>query len=170
MLAFRWSGKTFLYALVLSLLAISCDDLNTPIPTATEPIPPPRPSDVNIAGHGEASSTPGRRIAFDVTAGGRVVNGRINLHHECTDGRWRVTFDGFEARIVDNAFLTTVDWENKDKKIIRVGSYTISARFEGRNIVVGGLINSVNDIRKNEEPTGTVCTTVDVAFEGNKEE
>ena len=98
------------------------------------------------------------------------MNGRINLHHECTDGRWRVTFDGFEARIVDNAFLTTVDWENKDKKIIRVGSYTISGRFEGRSIVVGGLINSVNDIRKNEEPTGTVCTTVDVAFEGNKEE
>ncbi len=99
------------------------------------------------------------------------MNGRINVHHECSDGRWRVTFDGFEARIVDNAFLTTVDWQNTDKKIIRTGSYTISGRFEGRNIVRGGLISSVNDIRrKNEEPTGEVCTTVDTAFEGNKEE
>ncbi len=160
----------FCLAGLFLLFAGACDDLNTPVPTAPSPIPPPRASDFNIAGHWEATSIQGRRIAFDVTAGGRVVNGRINLHHECTDGRWRVTFDGFEARIVDNAFLTTVDWENKDKKIIRVGSYTISGRFEGRSIVVGGLINSVNDIRKNEEPTGTVCTTVDVAFEGNKEE
>ena len=160
-------------ALLVCLLLVSftsCDDLNTPIPTATEPIPPPHASDFNIVGHWEATSTQGRRIAFDVTSGGRVVNGRINIHHECTDGRWRVTFDGFEARVVDNAFLTSVDWENKERKIIHAGSYTISGRFESRNIVVGGLINSVNDIRKNEEPTGEVCTTVDVAFEGNKDE
>ena len=148
----------------------SCDDLNTPLPAAPGEVPPLPPSDFNIVGHWETSSTQGRRIAFDVTSGGRIVNGRINIHHKCTNGRWRVTFDGFEARIVDNAFLTTVDWENKEKKITRAGSYTISGRFESRNIVRGGLINSVNDIRQDDDPTGTVCTTVDVAFEGNRDE
>ena len=162
-LPFRW-----LPIIALALLSVSCDDLNTPLPAAPGPIPPPRPSDFNIVGHWEAESTQGRRIAFDVTSRGRVVAGRINIHHECSDGRWRVTFDGFNAPIVDNAFLVTVNWENKDRKITRAGSYTISGRFEGPHVVRGGLINSVDDIRKDDDPTGTVCTTVDVAFEGER--
>ncbi len=100
-----------------------------------------------------------------------IFNGRINAHHECQSGRWRVTFDGFEAQVVDNAFLVTVDWENHDGRVERVGSYTVSGRFEGRNLVRGGFISSVNDIRRrNEQPNGDVCTTVQVSFEGVKEE
>lgn len=157
-----------LFLCVLLVSFTSCDDLNTSLPAAPSEVPPPRPSDFNIVGHWEASSDQGRRISFDVTSGGRVVAGRINIHHECTDGRWRVTFDGFNAPIVDNAFLVTVNWENNDGKITRAGSYTISGRFEGPHVVRGGLINSVDDIRKDDDPTGEVCTTVDVAFEGGR--
>jgi hypothetical protein len=154
----------------MCLFSTSCDEFNEPLPTGTGPIPPPPASDFNIVGHWEADSTQGRRIAFDVTEDGEVINGRINLHHDCSDGRWRVTFDGFEAQVVDNAFLTTVDWRNTDKNVVRTGAYTISGRFEGTTLVRGGLINSVNDIRKNERPPGDVCTTIQTSFEGNKEE
>ena len=149
----------------------ACDDLNTSLPAAPDPVAPPAASEFNIQGHWEAESTQGRRVAFDVNPNGKVFNGRINVHHECQSGRWRVTFDGFEAQVVDNAFLVTVDWENHDGKIERVGSYTVSGRFEGRNLVRGNLISSVNDIRKkNEQPNGDVCTTVQVSFEGNKDD
>ena len=158
-------------AIVLGLLVVSCDELKAPLPAAPDPIPPPRASDFPIQSHWEAESTQGRRIAFDVNPNGKVFNGRINAHHECQSGRWRVTFDGFEAQVVDNAFLVTVDWENHDGGVERVGSYTVSGRFEGRNLVRGGFISSVNDIRlRNEQPNGDVCTTVQVSFEGNKEE
>jgi hypothetical protein len=153
------------------LAVASCDDLKEPLPAAPGPVPTPPASEFNIQGHWEAESTQGRRISFDVNPNGKVFNGRINVHHECQSGRWRVTFDGFEVQVVDNAFLVTVDWENHEGKVERVGSYTVSGRFEGGNLVRGNLISSVNDIRKrNEQPNGDTCTTVQVSFEGNKEE
>jgi hypothetical protein len=172
MLNLRWSAKTFLcVAVVVTFAATACDEFNTPVPPRPSPLPDPRPSSFAITGHWEATSTQGRRIAFDVNSNGRVINGRINLHHECSDGRWRVTFDGFQAQVVDNTFITTVDWEAKDNGVTYAGSYTISGRFEARNIVKGGLLNSVNDIRKkNEQPTGIVCGTVEESYEGNKEQ
>ena len=160
--------RTAIFFCLLLACSTSCDDLNTALPESPGEIPPPPPSDFKLVGHWEAESTQGRRIAFDVITGRRVVNGRINIHHECTDGRWRVTFDGFNAAIVDNAFLVTVNWENNDGGITRAGSYTISGRFEGPHVVRGGLINSVDDVRKDDDPTGDACTTVDVAFEGGR--
>jgi len=161
----RWLG-----IVMVCLVAGSCDELQEPLPAAPDPIPPPAASDFLIQGHWEAESTQGRRIAFDVNPNGKVFNGRINAHHECQSGRWRVTFDGFEAQVVDNAFLVTVNWENHDGRVERVGSYTVSGRFEGRNLMRGGFISSVNDVRRNDKPNGDVCTTVQVSFEGNKEE
>src|SRR3972149_3289546 len=96
---------------LVGLLAGSCDELQEPLPATPDPIPAPAASDFEITGHWEAESTQGRRIVFSVTENGRVINGRIKLHHDCASGRWRVTFRGFEALIVDNAFLTTADWE-----------------------------------------------------------
>ena len=166
----HFSTKAVL-GLLIFLAGASCDELKEPLPAATDPIPPPAASDFPIQGHWEAESTQGRRIAFDVNPNGKVFNGRINVHHECQSGRWRVTFDGFEAQVVDNAFLVTVNWENHDGRVERVGSYTVSGRFEGRNLMRGGFISSVNDVRKkNEQPNGDVCTTVQVSFEGAKEE
>ena len=156
---------------IMMAAAVACDDFEEPLPAAPGPIPPPAASDFNIQGHWEAESTQGRRIAFDVNPNGKIFNGRINVHHECQSGRWRVTFDGFEAQVVDNAFLVTVDWENHDGRTERVGSYTVSGRFEGRNLMRGNFISSVNDVRQpNEQPNGDVCTTVQVSFEGTKEE
>jgi len=164
-----WSVRGGLCLLAASAI-VACDELQEPLPAAPDPIPPPAVSDFLIQGHWEAESTQGRRIAFDVNPNGKVFNGRINAHHECQSGRWRVTFDGFEAQVVDNAFLVTVDWENHDGRVERVGSYTVSGRFEGRNLMRGGFISSVNDVRRNDQPNGDVCTTVQVSFEGNKEE
>ena len=162
-----WIGILF-----VGLLAVSCDELKAPLPAAPDPMPPPAASDFSIQGHWEAKSTQGRSITFNVTEIGRVKNGRIKLHHDCASGRWRVTFRGFEAKVVDNAFITTVDWElvNEGNGLTRAGSYTISGRFESNNVVRGAVINSVNDIRRFEQPTGDFCTTTQVFFEGAKEE
>jgi hypothetical protein len=150
---------------------LSCDDLREPVPVAPGPVEPPAPSQFNIVGHWEATSTQGRRIAFDVTRDGRVVNGRINLHHDCNTGRWRATFDGFEAQVVDSSFITTMNWTANDSGLVRQGSVTVSGRFESNDIVKGGFIDSVNDVRwsKNNQPTGDVCPTIQGSFEGNKE-
>jgi hypothetical protein len=150
--------------------ALSCDELKEPIPTGPDPVPPPPPTQLNIAGHWEASTDQGRRIAFDVTEDGEVINGRINLHHDCNTGRWRVTFDGFEAQIVDSVFITTMSWKNFEKGLTREGVVTISGRFESAKSVRGAFINSVNDVRKkNEQPSGDVCPTIEVSYEGSKE-
>jgi hypothetical protein len=154
---------------IFLIAALSCDELKDPVPTAPGPVPPPPPSKYSIAGHWEATSSQGRRIAFDVTGDGRVSNGRINLHHDCNTGRWRATFDGFQAQIADDSFITTMNWRANDGGLIREGSVTISGRFEGDDLVRGGFINSVNDVRRNERPTGEVCPTIEGDFEGNKE-
>ena len=126
------------YALLILVLApwLSCDDLKEPVPTANSPVLPPPPSRDHVQtphtdlGHWQASSDQGRSVAFDLTDNGQVVNGRINLHHDCNTGRWRVTLDGFEAQIVDESFLTTYNWKNDDNGTIREGTMTVSGRFE----------------------------------------
>ena len=154
--------------IALFAMAISCDDLKNPPPTAPE-VPPPPPSQYKIEGHWEADSSQGRRIAFDVDDQGKVVNGRINLHHDCNTGRWRTTLDGFEAQIVDDVFITTNNWSNYEGGINRKGTVTISGRFEGNRLVHGGFINSVNDSRfEDQQPTGEVCPTVQATFEGTR--
>jgi hypothetical protein len=134
-------------------------------------VPTPAPSQFSIAGHWEATSTQGRRIAFDVTKDGRVINGRINLHHDCNTGRWRATFDGYEAQVVNDAFITTMNWKANDDGLVREGSMTISGRFESDTVVKGGFIDSVNDSRwsRTNQPSGVVCDTIQGSYEGNKE-
>lgn len=156
--------------LFLLLLCLSCNEVNEPLPTGPDPPPPPPASQFEIVGHWEADSTQGRRIAFDVTEDGRVVNGRINLHHDCNTGRWRATLDGFEAQVMDSAFLTTLDWKATDGALVRNGTLTVSGRFEDSSVVKGGFVNSVNDVRGlDEQPTGDVCPAVQGSYEGNKE-
>jgi hypothetical protein len=120
-------------------------------------------------GHWEADSNQSRRIAFDVTSGGRVVNGRINFHHDCNTGRWRATLDGFEEDIVDDAFLVTFNWEATEDRVTRAGTMTVSGRFEGDRVVKGGFVSSVNDVRKDGQPTGDVCNAIEGSFAGYRE-
>ncbi len=149
--------------------SFGCDELKNPAPTANTPAPPPPPSQYNIKGHWEAESSQGRRIAFDVDADGKVSDGRINLHHDCNTGRWKATFDGFEAQVVDDVFITTMDWRAHDGPVIRRGRVTISGRFESNRLVTGGFIDSVNDSRaENEKPSGGICPTIQGTFEGDK--
>ncbi|GMR22698.1 MAG: hypothetical protein BMS9Abin37_1066 [Acidobacteriota bacterium] len=153
---------------------VSCDDLQEPLPIAPSPPPPPGFSQYQIAGHWEAVTEQGRRIAFDVTSDGRVVNGRLNFHQECNVGRWRATIDGFTADIVDDAFLTSLDWKRSGNGsilagLILSGTYTVSGRFESDDRMVGGLISAVTDVRKRDQPTGVVCQTIHVRFDGEKE-
>ena len=35
--------------------------------------------------------------------------------------------------------------------------------------MVGGLISAVTDVREREQPTGVVCQTIHVPFDGEKE-
>lgn len=156
------------FLVLIPFLALSCDDLNEPLPTT----PPPGVvafSHFQIVGHWEATTSQGRRIAFDVTSEGRVVNGRINLHHDCTTGRWRATFDGFNAEIVDDAFLTSFNWGSEEDGVTRSGYVTVSGRFEGDRAVRGGFIDSVNDVRMGGEPTEDVCPAIEGTFEGTRE-
>ena len=153
----------------LPLLALSCDDLNAPLPTTPPPPGPAAFSHFQIVGHWEATSSQGRRIAFDVTSEGRVVNGRINLHHDCNTGRWRATFDGFNADIVDDAFLTSFNWGSEEDGVTRSGYATVSGRFDGDRSVKGGFIDSVNDVRMGGEPTDDVCPAIEGSFEGTRE-
>jgi hypothetical protein len=120
-------------------------------------------------GHWEATTNQGRRIAFDVTTEGRVMNGRINLHHDCNTGRWRATFDGFETEIVDDGFITTFNWGSNEDGLVRTGTATVSGRFEGDDHMRGGFINSVNDARLNGVPTQDVCPSIEGSYVGNRE-
>ncbi|HXV64676.1 MAG TPA: hypothetical protein VEK15_28520 [Vicinamibacteria bacterium] len=168
------SAKPLLVSFVL-VGVLSCSEFQEPLPAAPSPPPPPAFSQFDIVGHWEATTEQGRRIAFDVTADGRVTNGRLNFHHDCNVGRWRATLDGFEAEIVDDSFLTTMDWRASGDGSILAGSilsgtYTVSGRFESDDLMRGGLISAVTDIRKpNEQPTGEVCPTIHVSFGGEKE-
>jgi hypothetical protein len=153
----------------LLLVVLTCEELKEPLPTAPLPQPPPAFSQFQIVGHWEATSSQGRRIAFDVTSEGRVVNGRINLHHDCNTGRWRATFDGFNADIVDDAFLTSFNWGSNEDGLTRVGFTTVSGRFESDRTVKGGFIDSVNDARRNGVPTGDVCPPIEGSYEGTRE-
>jgi hypothetical protein len=157
---FRW---------LLPLLALSCEELKEPLPAAPTPPSPPPFSQFQIVGHWEADSSQGRRIAFDVTSDGRVVNGRINLHHDCNTGRWRATFDGFNADIVDDAFITSFNWGSDEEGLTRTGFATVSGRFEGDRAVAGGFIDSVNDVRKNGIPSGDVCPPIEGSYVGTRE-
>jgi hypothetical protein len=159
---------------LLVWLAAGCTEFQDPVPTAPSSPPPPPFSQFQIVGHWEATTEQGRRIAFDVTKDGRVVNGRLNFHHECNGGRWRATLDGFTAEIVDEGFLTTVDWRASGNGsifpgYIFSGTYTVSGRFESDGLMRGGLISSVTDVRNHEQPTGVVCDTVHVSFDGEKD-
>lgn len=164
----HFSVKALLSFLIL-LGGVSCEELKEPLPTAPLPQPPPAFSQFQIVGHWEATSSQGRRIAFDVTSEGRVVNGRINLHHDCNTGRWRATFDGFNADIVDDAFLTSFNWGSDENGLVRDGFATVSGRFEADRTVKGGFIDSVNDARKNGVPTGDVCPPIQGSYEGTRE-
>jgi len=161
--------QLFAVLAIVFVCAVSCEDLNEPLPTASPPPPPPGFSQFQIVGHWETTSSQGRRIAFDVTSEGRVVNGRINVHHDCLTGRWRATFDGFNADIVDDGFLTSFNWGSNEDGLVRVGFMTVSGRFEGDRSVKGGFINSVNDVRMNDDPTGDVCLPIEGSYEGTRE-
>ena len=153
----------------LLLFALSCEELKEPLPAAPEPPPLPSFSQFAIVGHWEATSNQGRRIAFDVTTDGRVANGRINLHHDCLTGRWRATFDGFQVEIVDDGFITTFNWQNVEDGVTRVGTTTVSGRFEGDTFVKGGFVSSVNDVRMGGEPTGDNCVSLEGSYVGERE-
>ena len=161
--------RGFFRCLPLLLGVLSCEELKEPLPTAPPPPAPPGFSQFQIVGHWEATSSQGRRIAFDVTSEGRVVNGRINLHHDCNTGRWRATFDGFNADIVDDGFLTSFNWGSDENGLVRIGFTTVSGRFEGDRTVKGGFIDSVNDARRNGVPTGDVCPPIQGSYEGTRE-
>jgi hypothetical protein len=153
----------------MPLVALSCDELRAPLPTSAPPPPPPGFSQFQIVGHWETTTSQGRRIAFDVTSEGRVVNGRINVHHDCNTGRWRATLDGFQTEVVDDAFLTSFNWGSDENGLVRTGFMTVSGRFEGDRSVEGGFVNSVNDVRMNGVPTGDVCPPIEGSYEGTRE-
>ena len=159
---------------LIPLLALSCNEFQEPLPTAPLPPPPPGFSQYRIVGHWEAVTEQGRRIAFDVTSDGRVVNGRLNFHHECNVGRWRATIDGFTAQIVDDAFLTSFDWRRSGNGSILAGltlsgTYTVSGAFDSNSRMRGGLIDAVTDVRERDQPTDVVCQTIHVPFDGEKD-
>ncbi len=158
-----------LFGLLLLFGGVSCEDLNEPLPTAPPPPPPAAFSKYQIVGHWEATTTQSRRIAFDVTDDGRVVNGRINFHHDCNTGRWRATLDGFNVEIVDDGFLTTFNWENTEDGLTRNGTMTVSGRFEGDRSMKGGFVSSVNGVRMSGQPTGDVCPSIEGSYEGTRE-
>ncbi len=161
--------RRFLQCLPLLLFALSCEDLNTPLPAAPTPPPPPAFSHYQIVGHWEADTDQTRRIAFDVTSEGRVIGGRINFHHDCNTGRWRATLDGFEADIVDDGFITTFNWENTEDGLTRNGTMTVSGRFEGDRSMKGGFVSSVNGVRMAGQPTGDVCPSIQGSYVGARE-
>ena len=89
-------------------------------------------------------------------------------------GCHRRPIDGFTAEIVDNGFLTTLEWKRSGNGSILAGlllsgTYTVSGRFESDGRMVGGLISAVTDVRKQEQPTGVVCETIHVPFDGEKD-
>ncbi|MGH9322702.1 MAG: hypothetical protein ACRD3V_22800 [Vicinamibacteria bacterium] len=157
------------WLLSLMLLTLSCDEFQEPLPTAPPPPSPPSFSRYQVVGHWEATTDQARRIAFDVTSEGRVINGRINFHHDCNTGRWRVTLDGFHSDIVDDAFLVTFNWENTEDGLTRTGTMTVSGRFEDDRIVRGAFISGVNDARRAGQPTGDVCPSITGSYVGERE-
>jgi len=155
-----------LLALAL-LLAASCNEVNVPLPAAPEPLPPAAPSQFSISGHWEGLSNQGRRLAFDVSEQGVVHDGRINLHHDCSAGRLRMTIDGYETQVSGDAFSTTLHWRIDDQGQIYVGEVTVSGRFESDGFAKGGFVNSVT-----EKPTSDVygvCFPVHGTWEAGKE-
>jgi hypothetical protein len=162
-LSVRFLGLFFLLA------ALSCEELKAPLPAAPTPPPPPAFSRYQIVGHWEADTDQTRRIAFDVTSEGRVVNGRINFHHDCNTGRWRATLDGFAADVVDDGFITTFNWENTEDGLTRNGTMTVSGRFEGDRSMKGGFVSSVNGVRMAGQPTGDVCPSIQGSYVGARE-
>ncbi len=163
-----------LVSFFILLGVVGCNEFQEPLPTAPTPPPPLGFSQFRIAGHWEAVSEQGRRIAFDVTSDGHVVNGRLNFHHECNVGRWRATIDGFTAEIVDDAFLTSFDWRRSGDGSILAGhtlsgTYTVSGKFDSDGRMRGALIDAVTDVRKNDQPSGVVCQTIHVPFDGEKD-
>jgi hypothetical protein len=163
----NFSATMVLVSLIL-LGGISCEELNEPLP-ASPTVTAPGFSRYQIVGHWEADTDQTRRIAFDVTAEGRVVKGRINFHHDCNTGRWRATLDGFEANIVDDGFLTTFNWEATEDGVTRNGTMTISGRFEGDRSMRGGFVSSVNGARSGGQPTGDVCPSIEGNYVGTRE-
>ncbi len=161
--------RHFSWLMPLLLFELSCEELKAPLPEAPTPPPPPAFSRYQIVGHWEADTDQTRRIAFDVTGEGRVVNGRINFHHDCNTGRWRATLDGFEADIMDDGFITTFNWENTEDGLTRNGTMTVSGRFEGDRSMKGGFVSSVNGVRMAGQPTGDVCPSIQGSYVGARE-
>jgi hypothetical protein len=152
---------------VMALTGAACNELNEPLPTAPSPLPPPPPSQFRIAGHWEALTDQGRRIAFDVSSDGMVVNGRINVHHDCTTGRLRMTIDGYEGPVRNDSFLATMNYRIDDAGNIYVGKVTVSGQFEADDRVRGGFVNSVTEKPPND--AFGVCLAADGTFQGQKE-
>ena len=158
----------FLAVLLLVLDSIACKDLKDPPPAAPTPPTLSSATSFNVIGHWEATTIQGRRISFDVNENLTVTNGRINLHHDCNTGRWRVTFDGFYSAIENNQFNAMVNWRTNDGDLFRSGSYSISGTFQSDKVVRGSFANIVTDSRVNERITGEVCPGIDLTYEGEK--
>jgi len=163
-----------LVSFFILLGVVGCNEFQEPLPTAPTPPPPLAFSQFRIVGHWEAVSEQGRRIEFDVTSDGHVVNGRLNFHHECNVGRWRATIDGFTAEIVDDAFLTSFDWRRSGDGSILAGhtlsgTYTVSGKFDSDGRMRGALIDAITDVRKSDQPSGVACQTIHVPFNGEKD-
>lgn len=157
--------------LALCLMALSagfaCNELNNFPPAAPGPVPLPRPSQFNIVGHWEALTDQGRRVAFDVTPQGMVTNTRINLHHDCSAARLRITVDGLEAQVSTSSFLGTTVFRIDDGGNIYVAKVTLSGRFESDTVMRGGFVSSITDKPPND--IYGVCFAVNGTFDGYRD-
>jgi len=164
----RTFDRAMLLLALFSVAAASCTEFRESLPTGHEVLPSPPPSRFEIVGHWEASSNQGGRIAFDVTADGRIANGHIELHHDCDFGRHRVIINGYEAEVAGDAFLTHMEWQVQDTVSIYTGRLTISGRFEGHRISRGGFVNSIKDVERFGQPIDAVCPSLHGSWQGEK--
>ena len=139
-------------------------------PTSPAPLPlasPEVPTRFDIDGHWEGLTNQGRRIAFDVSPGEVLTGGRINLHHDCSKGRLRMTLDGYQSRVNAHTFNATFHWRIDDKGLIYSGVVTVSGRFESGRFARGGFVNSVTE-KPADDGLGT-CPSIFGTWDGFKD-
>ncbi len=117
---------------------------------------------------GESHLKIGPRVdRASVSENGTVKNGRVNVHHDCTNGRLRMTMDGFRGGVKDHTFSATMHWRINDNGLIYSGVVTVSGRFESPNEARGGFVNSVSEKPAKDE-LGT-CPSVHGTWDAAKD-